>query len=146
MRLTFHTDFSLRLLMYVALRPERLVTAEEVAQAYDLSKNHLMKVILGLSAKGYIETVRGRSGGIRLGKDPQAIGIGAVIRDMEGDFSLVECMTGEGSCVIQGPCRLKGIIKEALAAYFSVLDKYTLADLMVRKGPLARLLDIDMQA
>jgi Rrf2 family transcriptional regulator, nitric oxide-sensitive transcriptional repressor len=141
MRMTLHSDYALRLLIYLGLARGRLVTAEEVAKAFGLSKNHLMKVILGLVHHGHIETVRGRSGGVRLARAPEVIGLGAVIRDTEDNFALVECLGPNNNCVITGACKLEHILRDALAAYLAVLDQYTLADL-VREPALARLLRI----
>ncbi len=141
MRMTLHSDYALRLLTYLGLARGRLVTADEVAKAFGLSKNHLMKVILGLVHHGHVESVRGRGGGIRLARVPEEIGIGAVIRDTEDNFALVECLGPNNLCVITGACRLEHILRDALVAYLAVLDRYTLADL-VREPELARLLQI----
>lgn len=141
MRMTLHSDYALRLLIYLGLARGRLVTADEVAKAFGLSKNHLMKVILGLVKHGHIETVRGRSGGLRLAREPGHLGIGAVLRDTEDNFALVECLGPNNCCVITGACRLEHILREALQAYHAVLDRYTLADL-VREPRLAVMLGI----
>jgi Rrf2 family nitric oxide-sensitive transcriptional repressor len=142
MRLTFYSDYSLRLLMYTALRHGRLVTIQEVANAYGISKNHLMKVAFELGRKGYLETVRGRGGGLRLARPPEKIGLGEVIRAVEEDFNLVECFDADSNgCVIAGACRLRGALSRALNAYFAVLDEYTLADLTGRHPVLARILE-----
>jgi Rrf2 family nitric oxide-sensitive transcriptional repressor len=141
MRLTFYSDYSLRLLMYVALREGKLVTIQEVADAYHISKNHLMKVAFELGRKGYLETVRGRGGGLRLAKPPQKIGLGDVVRAMEDNFTMVECFDDKtNKCVITGSCRLRGALAKALTAYFAVLDEYTLADLAGHHPVLARVL------
>lgn len=141
MRLTFYSDYSLRLLMYAALKQDKLVTIQEVADAYGISKNHLMKVAFELGRKGYLETVRGRGGGLRLARAPDKIGLGEVVRAMEEDFAMVECFDPKAnSCVISGPCRLRGALFRALKAYFSVLDEYTLADLAAPRPALARIL------
>jgi Rrf2 family transcriptional regulator, nitric oxide-sensitive transcriptional repressor len=141
MRLTFYSDYSLRLLMYAAVKHSKLVTIKEVADAYGISKNHLMKVAFELGRKGYLETVRGRGGGLRLARPPDQINLGEVVRAMEEDFTMVECFDPKtNSCVISGPCRLRGALSRALKAYFAVLDEYTLADLAVPHPGLARLL------
>lgn len=127
MKLTLFTDYSMRVLLYLAARPERLCSIAEVAQAYDISQNHLMKVVNELARSGYIETTRGRGGGIRLGKLPAEINIGALVRHTEGGFDLVDC----DGCIAAPVCRLTGILKEALRAFLSVLDRYTLVDLVV---------------
>lgn len=141
MRLTFYSDYSLRLLMYLAFRQDCLVTIQEVADVYRISKNHLTKVAYDLGRAGFLETVRGRNGGIRLAKKPAEIGLGDVLRVTESDPGPVECFDAKSNkCVISGPCRLKGVLASALAAYFSVLDQYTLADLTEKHVPLSRLL------
>ncbi len=141
MRLTFYSDYSLRLLMYAAVKHGELVTIREVASAYGISKNHLMKVAFELGRKGYLETVRGRGGGLRLARAPDKIGLGDVVRAMEEDFTMVECFDPKiNSCVISGPCRLRGALSRALKSYFAVLDDYTLADLAAPHPMLARVL------
>lgn len=142
MRLTFYSDYSLRLLMYCAVHHGNLVTIQEVADAYGISKNHLMKVAFQLGRKGYLDTVRGRGGGLRLARAPDKIWLGDVVRQMEEDFTMVECFDPKTDrCVITGPCRLRGALSRALKAYFAVLDEYTLADLAVRHPGLTRLLE-----
>lgn len=141
MRLTFYSDYSLRLLMYTAVHYGELVTIQEVADAYSISKNHLMKVAFELGRKGYLETVRGRGGGLRLACVPDKISLGQVVREMEGDFTMVECFDPKtNKCFITRPCRLRGVLSRALKAYFEVLDEYTLADLASPNPVLARLL------
>ena len=143
MRLTLHTDYALRMLTYVATRPEGACTVNDVARAYGLSHNHLLKVAQTLREHGFIETARGRSGGIRLERAPESIGIGALVRLIEEDLSLAECMQAGGRpCVISPGCSLKGMFSEALAAFLSVLDKYTLADVVRNRAGLGRLLGI----
>ena len=143
MRLTFYSDYSLRLLMYAALRPGQLITIQEVADAYGISKNHLMKVAFELGRKGFLETVRGRGGGLRLARPPEKIGVGEVVRAMEEDFTMVECFDPSiNQCVITGPCRLRGVLSRALKAYFAVLDEYTLADLAGQNPSLSRVLAV----
>ncbi|PQA89697.1 RrF2 family transcriptional regulator [Hyphococcus luteus] len=135
MRLTVYSDYALRLLMYVAINSERLCTIQEIADHYNISKNHLMKVTYELGLAGYIETVRGRSGGIRLARASRDIGIGDVIRSTEEDFKLVECFDrSTNQCMISGRCKLARILDEALGAYMQTLDKYTLADLASERG------------
>ena len=141
MKLTLYSDYALRLLMYVAVRQGALATIQEVADAYGISKNHLMKVAFELGRQGYLETVRGRGGGLRLARAPEKIGVGDVVRAMEEDFTLVECFDPKAnSCVISGPCRLRGVLSGALKAYFAVLDEYTLADLAGQNASLVRAL------
>jgi len=143
MRLTKHTDYSLRVLVYLGVRPGRVATIEEVADAYTISRNHLMKVVHRLATHGIVETQRGRHGGFRLARDPSAIGLGAVVRITEPDFAVVECMDPHGDgCVIYGGCALRGALHDATNAWFAVLDRYTLADLVERQTELAELLQI----
>lgn len=143
-RLTVYTDYSLRTLMYLGVRGrENLVTIQEIANAYQISKNHLMKVTHDLGKHGYIETIRGRGGGIRLALEPEQINIGDVVRKTEDDFHLVECFNPEGNlCKISPECRLKFALNEALKAYLAVLDTYTLADVLVSKDILSELFGI----
>ena len=141
MRLTSYSDYSLRLLMYAALKADRLVTIQEVADAYGISKNHLMKVAFQLGRHGILETVRGRNGGLRLARKPEQIGLGEVVRVTEEDFTMVECFDpATNSCAIIRPCRLRGILRKALDAYFAVLDEFTLADLTQGNPLLSRTL------
>lgn len=138
MRITRYTDYSLRVLMYVAVKPENeLSTIREIAGIYNISRNHLMKVVQELTAKGYLLAVRGKHGGIRLNRLPQDINVGALVRDTEQDLELVECFGSNNQCVITPACQLKFALKKALDAFFSELDNYTLADLLPqssRKG------------
>ncbi|MBK6863572.1 MAG: Rrf2 family transcriptional regulator [Ideonella sp.] len=130
MRLTTMTDYAMRLLMYVAHRPERLCTIAEVADAYGISEAHLMKITHQLGQAGFIETVRGKGGGMRLAAPPQQINLGAVVRQMESDLALVECFSSSANhCALTGHCRLAGILDGALAAFMAHLDAHTLADL-----------------
>lgn len=139
MHLTTYTDYSLRVLMYVAMK-DGLSTIQEIADAYGISKNHLMKVAFELGQHGFLQTVRGRKGGLKLARPPETIGLGDVIRLTEEDFAMVECFATGHGCIIAAPCRLKGVLSEALKAYLAVLDRYTLADLTKRNSSLARTL------
>lgn len=133
MRLTNYTDYSLRVLIYLAAKGAgKLSNITEIAEAYNISRNHLVKVIHELGKIGVIITTRGRGGGIRLAYPPEEINIGAIVRQTEEDFNLVECF-GEGanSCVITPVCGLKHVLNRALSAYLEVLDKYTVADIVV---------------
>ncbi|MEX2631364.1 MAG: Rrf2 family transcriptional regulator [Tistlia sp.] len=137
MQLTRHSDYALRLLMRLAIEPRGLVTIQEVASDYRISRNHLMKIALELGREGFIETVRGRGGGLRLGRPAAEICIGAVVRTTEDSFALVECFdAAHNRCVITGACRLRGALREALEAFVAVLDGYTLADLVARPDAL----------
>ncbi|MBM7697810.1 RrF2 family transcriptional regulator [Kurthia huakuii] len=142
MRLTLYTDYSLRVLLFLgAKEPEALSTIKEISDAYGISKNHLMKVTHELGKMGYIETIRGRGGGIRLAKRPEAIGIGEVVRQTEEDFYLVDCFNPESvGCVISPVCNLKGALNKALHAYIAVLDEYKLSDFLHNKEDIAALL------
>lgn len=141
MRLTLHTDYALRLLTYLALKPNDVATIRDVAETYGISRNHLVKIADGLRHAGFIDTQRGRGGGLRLARPAHAIGIGAVVRAMEEDLDLVECFDPQTDrCRIGPSCRLKHLLHEALDAWMAVLDKATLADLVERPKPLRRLL------
>lgn len=142
MRLTMYTDFSLRVLLYLGIKGnEQLSTVQEISDVYGISKNHLTKVTHELGKMGLIETVRGRGGGIRLHMKPNQINIGEVVRKTEDDFYLVECFNCElNRCVITPACKLKGVLHEALDAYFKVLDRYTLADFVENNEGLAKIL------
>lgn len=147
MRMTQHTDYALRMLIYLASRPDRTCTVSEVADAYRLSRNHLLKVALRLRRLGAIATMRGRSGGISLAKEPEDINLGELVRGTEEDFSLVECMQDHGgACIISPACRARGIFNEALQAYLAVLDRYTLADTMRNPAVMSQLLGIESRA
>lgn len=139
MRITRYTDYSLRVLIYVALKGEEQSTIQEIADSYGISKNHLMKVVQALNNQGYLIASRGKNGGLRLNGDPSDINIGILIRDTEQDFALVECFSNADACVITPACLLKNVLGEALESFFAVLDKYTLADLLPRKQRAALL-------
>ena len=131
MRLTDYTDYTLRVLMFCALNPERSVTIAELADSHAVSKNHLMKIVNDLSRQGLLHTTRGRGGGLRLLKPAKDIVLGAVIRQTETDFNLVECFDPEhNQCRLSSHCYLKGVLGQAMRAFFAVLDKVTLADLL----------------
>lgn len=130
MRLTTMTDYAMRLLMYVAQQPDRLCTIAEVAKAYDISEAHLMKITHQLGLNGWLETVRGKGGGMRLGAAPADISLGAVVRSIEPDFYLVDCLTRDTTCSLTGYCKLTGIMSGALQSLMQYLDRYTLADLL----------------
>ncbi len=141
MRLTVYTDYSLRLLMYLAVKDGGLATVGEVADAYGIAKNHLTKVAHQLGLAGYVESVRGKGGGLRLAKPPDRIGLGEVVRRTEPDMALVPCFEPvRAPCPIVPACGLRGALHEAHAAFLAVLDRYTLADLTARRAELQRLL------
>lgn len=130
MRLTQHSDYAMRLLMYVGRHPERLCTIAEVARAYGISEPHLMKVTHRLSQHGWLETIRGKNGGMRLAKPPTEIVLGAVVRDTETDLAVVECLGDSNRCSLAGGCGLTGIVQGALQAFLNHLDQFTLADIL----------------
>ncbi|RTL91949.1 MAG: Rrf2 family transcriptional regulator [Hyphomicrobiales bacterium] len=132
MRLTDFSDYSLRVLLYAAARDGQLITIEETSKVYGISRTHLMKVANQLTRAGFLRAVRGRSGGLTLAKTPAQIRLGDVLRTTEPDFALVECFRSENRCLITPRCRLRGALKEALAAFVGTLDRYTLADLLLR--------------
>ena len=144
MRLTYHTDYALRMLIYLALHENRPSRVTDVASSYGISRNHLLKVALKLSKLGYVTTLRGRAGGIALGRHPGEINLGEVVRRMEDGFVLVDCMRpAGGACAISPACRLKGVVREALDAFLSIFDSYTLADIVADRAALTALLDLD---
>ena len=144
MRLTVYTDFSLRVLMFLALKGGELATVAEIAKAYGISKNHLMKVAHQLSLAGYVETVRGKGGGMRLAQQPQDIVLGEVVRRTEPDMALVPCFApDDASCVIIPSCALRGALSGARDAFLSALDEHTLADLVRPRIPLRKLLSFN---
>ncbi|MGH6818353.1 MAG: RrF2 family transcriptional regulator [Methylovirgula sp.] len=130
MRLTRYSDYSLRVLMYLGLQGNRLSSIREIADVYGISESHLMKVVQALGQFGYVATLRGRGGGLRLAKPPSEINLGDVVRNTEDDVALVECFSDSSACRIAGPCRLEHVLRKALEAFFDVLDDYTLADLL----------------
>lgn len=147
MRMTLHTDYALRTLIYLATRPDEQCTVNDVAEAYHLSRNHLLKVAQTLRDLGFVETTRGRTGGIRLARPSGEIVLGALVRATEEEFSLAECMQAQGRpCAISPACHLKGVLHEALAAFLAVLDRYTLADIAMDRAILGPLLGIDVEA
>jgi Rrf2 family nitric oxide-sensitive transcriptional repressor len=130
MRQTIHSDYALRVLMYLCARPDDRTTIEEIARVYGISQNHLMKVVNNLARHGWVEAQRGRGGGLKLALDPEEITVGAVIRTTEEDFDLVACFRADDACPISAACQLKRSLARALDAYFAVLDGVTLASLV----------------
>jgi Rrf2 family transcriptional regulator, nitric oxide-sensitive transcriptional repressor len=141
-RLTIYTDYSLRLLMYLAIHDGRLATIGEVADAYGIAKSHLTKVVHQLGIAGDIETVRGKGGGIRLKTPAESINLGAVVRRTEPDLALVPCFEGVDACAIGKACLLQATLHDALAAFLAVLDRTTLADVVAPRRKLAALLGL----
>jgi Rrf2 family nitric oxide-sensitive transcriptional repressor len=139
MRLTTFSDYTLRTLMYLALHPDRFVTIAEIALAYRISSNHLMKVAQHLASGGEVVTLRGQHGGLRLARAAAEIRVGAVVRRAEPDMALAPC----SECVIQPGCVLPGVLDRAMAAFLAVLDEHTIADLVAAPGALMPLLAQD---
>lgn len=130
-RLTLHTDYALRLLMLLALEPDESHTVESVSRRYDISRNHLNKVVQTLAQAGFIESQRGRGGGVRLAKPAEALNLGRIVRATEDNFHIVECFCREtNTCVVAPACGLRDPLDEALAAFLAVLDRYSLSDLI----------------
>ncbi|WP_339804865.1 Rrf2 family transcriptional regulator [uncultured Marinobacter sp.] len=144
MHVTRYTDYSLRVLIYLAVQSDRLATIQEIADSYDISKNHLMKVVHQLNKKGYIETVRGKKGGMRLRMAPSDINVGVLVRETEQDLNIVECFASKDACRISPVCGLKGMFGEALNAFMKTLDQYTLEDVIpgAHRSQLLRILQI----
>lgn len=143
MRLTVYTDYALRLLMYLAVKDDGLATIAEVAESYDISRNHMMKVAHQLGVAGYVATVRGRSGGLKLARPAVDINLGDVVRHSEQDMALVPCMSPvDAACAIRPSCLLKRALDKATAAFLAVLDDYTLGDLVKPRHALRCLLEI----
>jgi Rrf2 family transcriptional regulator, nitric oxide-sensitive transcriptional repressor len=142
MKLTQFTDYSLRVLIFLgALEKDERVNVQEIASIYNISKHHLTKIVHNLGKLGLVETIRGRGGGIRLEKKPNEINIGWLVRQTEEDFHMVECFNPDANhCMINSVCHLKGILNQALEAYFSTLDRFTLEDLLVNRSSLQALI------
>jgi Rrf2 family nitric oxide-sensitive transcriptional repressor len=136
MRLTQHTDYAFRLLIHAALRAPQLTTVREVAEDFSLSAPHLNKVAQTLAAHGYLQTIRGRSGGLRLIREPASIRLGQVARVTEPDFQIAPCMASDGACAIYEPCVLRTALSKALDAFLSELDNWSLADLVKKRKAL----------
>lgn len=147
MRLTTYSDYALRVLMYLALRSDGLSTIAEIAGSYKISEAHLMKVVHQLGVAGYIETVRGRGGGLRLAKPAETIGLAEVIRTTEPDMAIVSCLKPlNAPCMINPSCVLKRALERAQQAFMEVLEGYTLADLAAPRARLSGLLGISPNA
>jgi Rrf2 family nitric oxide-sensitive transcriptional repressor len=143
MYLTQFSDYSLRVLILAGTYPERLVTIAEIATVYQISENHLMKVVHRLGKIGVLETVRGKGGGLRLAFPPTEINLGVVVRQTENDQPLVECFERESSqCCIVPACQLKHVLRKAEEAFYAVLDGYTLADMLKNPVQMAVLIPL----
>lgn len=141
MQITRYTDYSLRVLIYLAINNQRLSTINEIAQSYDISKNHLMKIVQQLNIEEYIVAIRGKNGGIKLNKTPSDINIGTLVRNIEDKTKLIECFGAGNQCVITPSCQLKQIFAKAQQSFYKTLDAYTLQDLLGDKNP-ENLLDL----
>lgn len=129
MRLTMFTDYALRTLMYLSQHQERLCTAREVADSYGVSLNHIVKVVHRLSQLGYIKSVKGKGGGIKLNRPPEEINLWELVKSMEPDLTLVECFDPQhNTCRVVSACGLKSILHEAMQAFEATLMKYSIAD------------------
>ncbi|MFP3564264.1 Rrf2 family transcriptional regulator [Paraburkholderia sp. SIMBA_030] len=146
MRLTDYTDYSLRVLLYLAVRGEGLSTIQDISDAYGISKNHLMKVVQQLGELGWVETVRGRNGGLRMAEQTSALTLGEIVRATESDFALVGCFPDEHGerrgCVITPHCRIRGALEAARHAFLAELDRHTIGEIAQPHGPLAALLSL----
>jgi Rrf2 family nitric oxide-sensitive transcriptional repressor len=141
MKLTHFTDYSLRVLIYLAADPTRRATIAEIAASFDISENHLVKVVHFLGRQGWIDTVRGKGGGILLAMPAEQVNVGRVVRDTEGAAMPAECFSEDGGhCAISSCCRLKGVLAEAVKAFYAVLDRYTLADIARNRLALGKVL------
>lgn len=141
MKLTGFTDYSLRVLIYLAAQPKQRATIAEISRSFGVSENHLVKVVHFLGKSGWLANVRGKGGGLELAMPPELVGIGKVVRQTEGAAVVAECFAVHGGkCCISGICKLQGVLGEAVGAFYSVLDRYTLADLVHNRPALARVL------
>jgi len=136
-RLTRYTDYSLRVLIHLALHDERLCSIGEISRTYEISHNHLMKVVNALAREGFVETVRGRTGGMRLARPAGRIGVGEVVRHTEEGFQLADC----SGCALSPACGLTGVLAEGVQAMLAVFDSYTIADLITDRDTMRRLMN-----
>jgi len=142
MHLTLGTDYALRTLIYVGAKGKELSTIAEIAESFGISKTHLMKVVNKLGQQGYIDTVRGKGGGIRLRRPPAEIRVGTVVRETEEDLAVMGCLSERGFCRIEGCCVLRRALHQATVAFLRTLDGYTLADLLAPGAVLVRSLGL----
>jgi Rrf2 family transcriptional regulator, nitric oxide-sensitive transcriptional repressor len=146
MKLTGFTDYSLRVLIYLAAQPKQRATIAEISRSFGVSENHLVKVVHFLGKNGWLANMRGKGGGLELAMPPELVEIGQVVRATEGTSVVAECFSeGDHGCVISGNCRLQGVLGEALDAFYAVLDRYSLADLVENRQVLARILFMPQQ-
>lgn len=130
MQITRYTDYSIRILIYLAVNNGKLSTIREIADSYQVSKNHLMKIVQDLNIRGYLQTLRGKNGGLHLNTEPKNINIGKLIREIESETTFVECAGSDNQCIITPSCQLKEVFAEALESFYTTLEKYTLQDLV----------------
>ncbi len=142
MQLKVYTDYSLRVLIYLALRRGRTVNISEIAEHYGISRNHLVKVVHALARGGFIRSRRGKGGGIEVAREAADINVGSVVRYAEGPLRPAECFGVENRCVISGACGLAAVLQEACDSFLATLDRYTLADLVSQRTRLSRMLGI----
>ncbi|MDH5325869.1 MAG: Rrf2 family transcriptional regulator [Gammaproteobacteria bacterium] len=129
MQLTLHTDYALRVLIYLSLKPSEMVTIDEITDYYGVSRNHLVKVVHHLATQGFIKTTRGKNGGMQLADKPEKITIGSVVRKMEANFDIVECFNDKNArCNVVPICNLKSVLQKASANFLSYLDQFSIAD------------------
>jgi len=144
MRFTLHTDYGLRVLLYAAAHPDRVVTTSEIGAAYGISKHHLVRVAQSLRDGGYLELKTGRSGGLVLARAPAEISIGAVVRALEPDLRLVECFDpATSTCPIAPVCGLSGALRDARDAFLAVLDQVSLGQALGKGNPVGHFLPVD---
>ncbi|TEW52838.1 RrF2 family transcriptional regulator [Psychromonas algicola] len=146
MQITRYTDYSLRVLIYLAINKQQLTTISDIATSYQISKNHLMKIVQQLNQQSYVLATRGKNGGIKLNRDAKEINVGALVREIEDKSKLIECFGAENKCVITPSCQLKNIFAEAQENFFKTLDAYTLQDLIgeQEEAALTNLLAINL--
>lgn len=145
MKLSAYSDYSLRVLMQAAVRSPHRITVDEVAGTFGISRNHLVKIVHDLGRSGYLETYRGIGGGFTLGQPADEIGVGNIVRLCEEGESVIECThRREGPCRLRPVCQLKTVIDEASAAFFEVLDQYSLADLVAKPSRLRHVLGLNL--
>lgn len=136
MQLTVYTDYSLRVLMYLGVHRDNVSTIADIANSYSISRNHIVKVVHNLASLGFIRTIRGRHGGMLLAREPEAISVADVVRKTEPSFILAECFSPSGDCRIDDICKLKIVLNEACQGFFTILGRYTLADLLNNRQEL----------
>ena len=147
MHLTLHTDYALRVLLYLRVRGDEKATVQEIADAYAISKNHLMKVVQRLAGLGYVDASRGRGGGLLLAKRPEEVNLGRLVEQMEPHLNLVECFdAATNTCAIAPVCDLKGVLAEAQQSFLRTLRTYSLADLGMRRQKLREILNMPVAA